>query len=588
MPRVTIFHTLLAKGYLPKELPPSFHSSDFAKYASAPNGRAELMAYRGRHTTTECCDYTLALPSNEHRLLRIPHPSGFAHLAAEVAKYFRRLLKKAGVSRFSRSRAVYSTADQRAIRTMTDPANIARERALSRVSASVLLRADISQFYPSLYTHAVGWSIDPKLRIRTNCQNRKLLGKRIDQALMDMQGKVSQGVPIGNDISFLLAEIVLGQVDHDLREYSGRAVRWYDDYEIACDTRHDAEVALVQLRASLRKYNLRLNPKKTSIVELPLASNDSWQHSVVDASRRMEASHRNMIRFFDRVFELRAQQPDVPILLYAMGLLFRIPVPSEPVLRVAESCITQAVLCEPGCAQKAFALLTFWRLNGAPASHKTIASAIDRLITRHESSGTTSDLAWALAYAIDQRLTLSRRAGQVLSRLHEDCVAIQSLHAHAEGLIPNGFSTRSLTSELRNAALDGGHWLVLYEGVRQGFLPGLAPIVQSEPLFADMLARNVTFYRRAVPVYAAIVHPGGAPRWVVRAWLEAAGVGNRRVPRLSASASTPPEGAAAELIRRDAAQLAGYAESAADAVLKLLAMLQPDASEPELDVSPYA
>ena len=97
--------------------------------------------------------------------------------------------------------------------------------------ASYLLRADVSQFYPSLYTHAVGWAVDPALRLRANWTKPTFLGKRLDQALMDMQGKISQGVPIGNDISFLLAEIVLGQVDRDLRKYKGRAYRWFDDWK---------------------------------------------------------------------------------------------------------------------------------------------------------------------------------------------------------------------------------------------------------------------------------------------------------------------------------------------------------------------
>lgn len=585
---MSIYRNLLTRGYLPKELPPSFYSDDFAKYASTRDGREALTEFHQRHPSTECCDYTLALPSTEHRLLRIPHPSGFAHLSREVARSFRRLLKKAGTSRLSRSRPVYSEADQRAIRTLIDPSNLARERALNRAAASVLLRTDVSQFYPSLYTHAIGWSIDPKLRRRENWQNRRFLGKRIDQAMMDIQGKVSQGVPIGNDISFLLAEIVLGQVDKDLQGYSSHAIRWYDDYEIACDTRKDAEAALAQLRSSLAKFNLRLNPRKTSIVDLPIPSSDSWQRTVIESSRGMERSNREMIRFFDAVFDLRLRHPDVAVLLYAIGLLFRISVPSDEVLRVAESCITQSVLCEPGCAQKAFALLTFWGLNGAPISHGTVSSAIERLIRRHEACGTTSDLSWALAYAIGQKTSLSRVAATVLSEVHEDCVTIQSLHAHELGLLPKGFSTRAAIAELRQASPEGCHWLALYEAVRQNFLPSLAQEVQKEPLFAHMLAKGVSFYRQQVPAYATIIQQGGAPQWVVRAWLEAAGVAGASERQTGATRPVPSRGHASDLIRQDAAQVAAASRSVADAVLRLLAKLQPEPSEPEPESEPYS
>jgi hypothetical protein len=48
--------------------------------------------------------------------------------------------------------------------------------------------------------------------MNANWKNWKLLGKKVDQALMDSDRKISQGIPIGNDISFLLAEIVLAHV----------------------------------------------------------------------------------------------------------------------------------------------------------------------------------------------------------------------------------------------------------------------------------------------------------------------------------------------------------------------------------------
>jgi len=98
-----------------------------------------------------------------------------------------------------------------------NPANLARERAALRGGASFLVKLDVSQFYPSLYTHAVGWAIDPKLRKRAHWGSRNLLGKALDQNLMNLQGKISQGVPIGNDVSFLLTEIVLAQIDRKLR-----------------------------------------------------------------------------------------------------------------------------------------------------------------------------------------------------------------------------------------------------------------------------------------------------------------------------------------------------------------------------------
>jgi len=166
---------------------------------------------------------------------------------------------------------------------MVKPGNLARERAASRGGSAYLLKTDVSQFYPSLYTHAVGWAVDPKLRKKANWGNKKLLGKQLDQALMDLDGKVSQGIPIGNDVSFLLAEVVLAQIDKAIKPSHDRAYRWFDDYELAFDTTDQAEEVLKKLNKELAKYRLRLNSKKTSILRLPRPAQDEWQEELKQA-----------------------------------------------------------------------------------------------------------------------------------------------------------------------------------------------------------------------------------------------------------------------------------------------------------------
>src|SRR5207247_4640236 len=86
--------------------------------------------------------------------------------------------------------------------------------------------------------------------------------------------------------------------------------------------------------------------------------------------------------------------------------------------------------------------------------------------------------------------------------------------------IPKGFSLKRVDEFLASATLDGEHWLVAYESVRQGFRTVCENMVGSNPLFADMLARKITFYRQKLPPYASVIHQGGAPEWVVARWLD--------------------------------------------------------------------
>ncbi len=569
---LTILQTLLTRGYFPKELPPSFYTEQFGKYASTKKGRHALDIYKPSDNYTECSKYELALPGVHRRELRIPHPASFVRLTSLAAKHFRRLLKKGGASPFSKSRPVYATARNRALQPALKPQNLARERAASRAGCSFLLKADVSQFYPSLYTHAVGWAIDPKLRDKAHWKNGKLLGKQLDQALMDLDGKVSQGIPIGNDISFLLAESVLAQVDARISAPAHHAFRWYDDYEIAFDTRGEAEACLKRLSGELSRFRLRLNHAKTKIVELPQASGEEWQERLIQTGGHAIGNTRDMLKHFDVAFRLRDQFPTFPVLLYALGMLFSLRCPTVDVGKIAQSCLTQAVLCEPGAAQKAFALLSYWRLNGFVIDADLIAKTINRLILRHEASGLSSDISWALAFCVEQKIALDGKAGKILSVFDDSFIALQALHMSFVGLLPKGFTTANISKALKNADLDRAHWLFAYEAARQGFLNDSMAAVTSNPLFSELLKYKVTFYRTKLPSYASVVHPGGAPDWVVRKWMDVS------VKPDTATARMPRTSPIPKPIEDDLRRLKSPPSSTDEAVASLLDILGDDLS----------
>lgn len=481
-------------------------------------GRITLAAFKPSDGYTECTKYRMARPGGEPRELKIPHPALYYKLTSLVSSNFSRLLKKAGVSKFSKSRPVYAANRHRALNTLFSPSNLARERMICRAGSAFLLKADISHFYPSLYTHAIGWAIDPKLRLKINWKNNKLLGKQIDQLLMDSDGKISQGIPIGTDVSFLLAELVLCQVDKGLGINPNHAFRWFDDYEFAFVTRTDAEGALRKLIDVLSQFRLRLNPLKTKIVSLPKPTDEDWQHTLHEAAKSRFSTPRQMVKYFDTAFRLREEASESAVLSYALGTLFRLSAPDQDVGRVAQSCVTQAILCEPGCAQKGFSLLSFWHLNGFQLNCELMARTVNQIVLNHRATGVSSDVAWALAFCIDQKINLSSDTAKVLSSCDDDWVGLQALHLHSSGLLPKGFNTKAITKLLKTSHLDREHWLLAYESVRQGFLTGHESDVKKHPLFAELLAKQVTFYRTNLPSYAMVIHQGGAPSWMIQQW----------------------------------------------------------------------
>ena len=120
------------------------------------------------------------------------------------------------------------------------------------------------------------------------------------------------GIPIGPDTSLIIAEIIAAAVDERLMDENVVGVRFMDDFEIACETRRDAEQSLEKVeRALCTRPELAINPLKTAIHELPLALDYHWRRDIADVkfSQGENTSRRDVIRFFDKTFELQENFP---------------------------------------------------------------------------------------------------------------------------------------------------------------------------------------------------------------------------------------------------------------------------------------
>jgi hypothetical protein len=521
--------SLPVRGYFPKELPPAFGTCSFAKYAASRGGRQVLTEYHPLDNYTECVLYRLARHGMRQRELRIPHPASFWMLAKLISRNFRRLASLTKVSNLTGCEPIPSK--ERAIEPRLKPWDLPVSRANVRAGCLFLLKADISEFYPSLYTHAVGWAIDPKSRLRKNWRRATLLGKQIDQALMNWDGKMSQGIPIGNDISFLLAEIVLARVDSELKAKSGRAFRWFDDYEFAFESRDEAELMLRTLTRELGRFRLRINPKKTIIQQLPLPAGEEWQDLIKERAPASSSSPAQMVKYFDSAFRLREKYPETQVLAYALGTLFKLTCPRVDVGRVAESGISQILLLEPGAAQKAFSLLSYWLFHDYKINRKLIIATIERVIDQHEVTGFSNDVAWALAFCLEYELPLGGPASKTLSNCEDDCITLQTLHMRRKGLLAATFSDSTIIRTLQNADLDREHWLLAYESTRHRFSTVCRKRILANPLFSNLLANDVAFYRRTTGKEELILHYGGAPASIADTWNSTTSTFVKRPPK---------------------------------------------------------
>ena len=165
-----------------------------------------------------------------------------------------------------------------------------------------LLRTDIKNFYPSIYTHSISWAFHTKKTIRTKgnrADYSTFLGLKLDKLFQYANDGCTNGVPIGPAISDLISEVILAAVDKECSlelashgiEFLG--VRFKDDYRFLCNTKEDAHKIIKTLQAKMKEYNLALNDNKSNVTELPEGLFREWPAEY----NKCSLQYKNKIRY---------------------------------------------------------------------------------------------------------------------------------------------------------------------------------------------------------------------------------------------------------------------------------------------------
>jgi hypothetical protein len=483
---------LLRCGYFPKELPPSFVTSAFADQMKAVVAQADQM-----NGPTECVTHSLARVGGTRRRLGVPNPRSFVLLARELQRQWKPVAETLGRSNLAISRPVLTRAAGRAIRPRYSLRERPHRRVLAWPGSRCLLRTDISQFYASIYTHAIPWAIHTRSEAKR--KRGKTRGDKIDKAVRDCAAGQTAGIPIGPDSSLVIAEVILAAVDHDFEKAHGvqRGFRFLDDYELAYETRSEAEEGLARLEQVLGKYELILNPYKTEIVDLPQPYDDTWTTELAKLPIRSDGFRRtatDLVALYSRAAELSAVHPGA--LAYAVTRTREVSITRKN-WSLLQSLAWGAASVEPTATARVLDLLA--EKSEEVDSTVTLDVAIEVLeamIRQNAPVGNASEIAWAIWSAISLGAPLSNEAASLLSTADDDFVALLALDAANKGLISSGALDLTHWEELvrQPETLDGNHWLLAYEGAVSGWLPTAEGDVAKHRFFKTLSAYDVRFY----------------------------------------------------------------------------------------------
>ncbi|WIM68230.1 RNA-directed DNA polymerase [Corynebacterium breve] len=270
------------------------------------------------------------------RFMELPHPLPYAFLGNTLIEKWDLLREKCSTKE-SALRPQFKGNTQRIIR-FTYPADDDGECWLSALDGNrspflngrssfknpILLKLDIANFFPSIYTHALDWAIEGERK-----SGKKHLGALVDQAYQYSRNMRTDGVAIGPITSNIAAEIILNDLDKFLSEKKDAEEldfrRFVDDIEILTPSSTDIDQLVGEISRILRKYSLSLNHTKQSVKPV-------WEHLAGGINAKANTflstslgsiSSKNIKHFVADLHHLAIQEKSYSILKYSWDRIIR-------------------------------------------------------------------------------------------------------------------------------------------------------------------------------------------------------------------------------------------------------------------------
>jgi len=301
-----ILEGLLAYGLFPNKTPPFLSSKTFYDFVM---DNSPVFA----STSYDYVSYENMRNINVPRMLAIPHPFGYANLCQFIAKdwsntqkYFKDKTDKQ-THKISRVHLRKMT-NRKSLFEMNyknfDDDGFPENDLLIR--SNFIAKADISNCYPSIYSHSISWALIGKnpAKLKSGKKFAKEWFNKYDELTRKIKNNETNGILVGPHTSNLISEIVLVSIDLELEKKGYRFTRYIDDYTCYLQTYNHAEQFFIDLSSELKKFELSLNHKKSEILTLPFALSETWV-------RKLNAFHFPEIKTKDgkhvlKIAELRS------------------------------------------------------------------------------------------------------------------------------------------------------------------------------------------------------------------------------------------------------------------------------------------
>ncbi|CAK1224875.1 RNA-directed DNA polymerase [Fructobacillus cardui] len=137
-----------------------------------------------------------------------------------------------------------------------------------------VLKTDISNFFPSIYTHSLTWAVyGDKATGKMSQSDSFSFANTLDKLMQKINFNETNGIIVGPEFSRIVAEILLSQVDKQIKNYITEnlkkkfqkdyvIIRYVDDIFIFSNDENLNNKILEKYQELLLNYNLQINNQK--------------------------------------------------------------------------------------------------------------------------------------------------------------------------------------------------------------------------------------------------------------------------------------------------------------------------------------
>lgn len=515
---------LLTQNFLPRqhdhreELPPVFHSKLFK-----PEIAEVLRQFPIRKGGYDLIPFKRTRHPNIPRVMGIPHPRAYAELVHAICEGWDEIAQRCNSPNSQLQFKLHDDGRMlvHAYDQIADDGIVEDQDPLADFGMNFMLRTDITNFYPSIYSHALPWALVGHATAKKKRDDGQWFNI-LDRGIRNCQRGETRGLPIGPGTSSILAEALLFPIDKFMREKGYQFKRYIDDYSVFLESSAKCNDFLKELSQILEKYSLSLNIRKTIIDNLPITSRETWVTEIdtllgeisVGPEPMTDNADKPTVRklrvVIDKAIELSSDYPDGSVIKYTFSSLIErfqprvkagISISDDPAERFLEDSIFRHAYHSPVIIP----VIQRWLQHFPSIDQKSETRVVERLIRLLDRSfelGQSDNICWCLHYLLQVKESTTPVDINRCCKIEEPMVIAMGYYfAKTKGLSLEPFRTWAISfrekverEEVNNYDIDRV-WLPLYQMYYDDIIDSM-PYSENDDrnIFSKLKESGVTFF----------------------------------------------------------------------------------------------